>query len=524
MSYGSNPILEKKYNKLNTILGFVMFFIAAFVYWSTVEPTASYWDCSENLSIYYKLEVGHPPGEPFLQLFQHVISLLSFGDVHKVAPIINRVCATFSACTIMFLFWSISYFARKIIAKTREFTEGAMYAVLGSALVGALCFVFADSFWFSAVEASVWSASCCFTTFMFWCATKLDRSEHPERWVIFISYGAGLGIGVHMLTILFIPAAVFIYYYKMYPDGVRSKWLSSLLSKVTSNPKSQVTIVATFMAVVMLGAVKSLFIPGVIKVASWFELFFVNAIGMPFYSGTLIYGLAIFGFICWGLVYAKKNNKPGLHTALLSAAMMVIGYSSFILLVVRANANPPLNEDNPSDTLTLQDYLDRKQYGEIPSMLYYQYYTAPMISTKEGGDVYVKDDKKGKYVVSYQMQLPVYAPELSGFFCREWDGSESHPRGYKSWGGTDFDKISYTGNDGKKELIDKPKFFSNNLHYFFSYQLGHMYFRYLLWDFLGRENDIQEMDPQDNLHGNWMSGIPFIDGLKVQQDLSLIHI
>jgi len=517
MPNGTYSLAEQKYSKLNTIIGWAVFLIAVTVYWCTVEPTASFWDCSENLAVYYKLEVGHPPGEPFLQLYQHIVSLLCFGDVHKVAPIINRSCAVLSSFTILFLFWSISFFAKKLMARKGELTDSAIYAILGSAFIGSVSFIFADSFWFSATEASVWSASLFSSTLMFWCATKMARSTEPERWVVFISFLVGLSIGVHMLCILVIPAVVFLYFYRDHQNSAPPKWASSLVKMVTKDEDKQRLLSASVAAIVLLGAVKSLVIPGLIAAATWFELFFVNTIGLPFNSGVIIYGLAIAGFVIWGLTYAKRNNKPGTHAAFLCVAVLFLGYSTYIMLVVRANANPPLNEGAPSNTLTLKDYLDRKQYGDFPS-LYGQYYTAPVIAYNDEGPVYVRDEKKGKYVVSYENESGKYAPEFCGFFAREWDGTEGHPHGYRNWGGTDFDKIPYTDAEGHKQIIDRPKFITNNLHYFFNYQLGFMYFRYLLWDFCGRQNDIQGLDPPDNLHGNWITGIPFIDGLRYPQD------
>jgi len=510
-------MIEQKYTRLNTIVGWIVFLIAVTVYWNTVEPTASFWDCSENLSVYYKLEVGHPPGEPFLQLFQHIVSLLSFGDVHKVAPIVNRSCGVLSSLTILFLFWSTSFFAKKFMTRKGELTEASMYAVLGSAFIGAVSFIFADSFWFSAVEASVWSASLCFSTLMFWCGTKMYRSYQPERWVIFISFLIGLSIGVHMLCILVIPAVVFLYFYRDHQNNTTPKWASSILNIITKNPDRQKLLAASIAAIVLLGAVKSLVIPGLIAAATWFEVFFVNSIGLPFNSGVIIYGLVIAAIIIWGLNYSKRNNKPATSTAFMSIAVLILGYCAYMLVVIRANANPPLNEGDPGNTVTLKDYLDRKQYGDFP-VLYGPYYTAPIIGYNDEGPVYIQDTKKEKYVVSYNMESGKYAPEFCTIFTREWDPTEGHPHGYKNWGGTDFDKVHYTDADGHSQVIDRPKFITNNLRYFFTYQLGFMYFRYFLWDFCGRQNDIQGLDPPDNLHGNWITGIPFIDGLKYPQN------
>jgi len=510
MANGSTPELEKKYTLLNNILGWLVFLTAIFVYYSTVESSNSFWDCSENISIYDKLEIGHSPGEPFLQLVQHLASLLAFGDVHKVAPVINHMASTFSALGILFLFWTITYFARKLADKTGGLTEASMYAILGSGLVGAGGFIFADSMWFSAIEASVWAASIGFTALMFWCVTKWDRStERPENWMILIFFLTGLSIGVHLLCLLFIPAGVFIYYNRTYPNGINNSFVSKVLGWLTKSPKRQGAIIAFFSAVFILYLIKNLIIPGIVDFGFYFELFFVNVVGLPFNSGILLYGIALLALIVWGLRATKNANKPGWNTAILSFAALLIGYSCYFLVVVRAAADTPLNEGNPSNPISLHSYLDREQYGEWPT-LYGQYYTAPMINTKKGASVYVKDPKQKKYVVSYVKETPIYDPKFCGIFPRMWEGEKAG--GYKSWGGTDFEKIPFDDGSGKVQMINRPTM-GDNLHYFLHYQIYHMYIRYFLWDFVGRQNDMQGMDPPDILHGNWITGISFIDSM-----------
>ncbi len=509
--------LETKFTKLNNIVGWCVFLIACFVYWSTVEPTASFWDCSENLSIYYKLEIGHPPGEPFLQLLQHCISLLSFGDVHKVAPILNRACATFSAMAIMFLFWITTFFAKKLYTRSGELTEGRIYAILGAGFIGATSFIFADSIWFSATEASVWAMSICFTSLMFWVSTKYARAtDHSERWLILLAMLIGLAIGVHFLCLLFIPAAVLLYFLKNYPDGLRSKWPNIILSKFSKSKSTQVGIAGFIVGVMILGGVKAIVIPGVVGFASWFELFFVNTVGLPFNSGVFIYGAFITALIVWGLNYSKKHNKPGLNTAILCSATLIIGYCSFVMLVVRANAFTPLNEDCPSDPMSLNDYLDRKQYGSWPQ-LYGPYYTASPISSDVGSAVYAKDEKKGKYVEITKTEVPKYDPAMCTIFPRMFDPSQHRPEGYKKWGGTDMVKVKSIGEDGQPAYVDCPTF-GDNVHFFFHYQVGFMFLRYFMWDFCGRQNDIPGLNPDDNLHGNWITGIPALDNMRAPQD------
>ena len=317
----------------------------------------------------------------------------------------------------------------------------------------------------------------------------------------------GLSIGVHLLCLLFIPAGVFIYYNRTYPNGINNSFVSKLLGWFTKSPKRQGAIIAFFSAVFILYLIKNLIIPGIVDFGFYFELFFVNAVGLPFNSGILLYGIALLALIVWGLSYTKKKNKAGWNTAILSFTALLIGYSCYFLVVVRAAADTPLNEGNPSNPISLHSYLDREQYGEWPT-LYGQYYTAPMISTKKGASVYVKDPKQKKYVVSYQKESPVYDPKFCGLFPRMWESEKSG--GYKSWGGTDFEKIPFDDGSGKVQMINKPTM-GDNLHYLLHYQIYHMYIRYFLWDFVGRQNDMQGMDPSDNLHGNWITGIPFID-------------
>jgi len=523
MSYGSP--LDQKFTRLNNIVGWLVFLCAIFVYYSTVEPTASFWDCSENLSIYYKLEVGHPPGEPFLQLIQHLVSLLSFGNPQKAASVMNHAASTFSAMAILFLFWTTTFFARKLVERSGKLTDGTILGIMGAGVIGAGSFIFSDSVWFSAVEASVWAMSICFTSLMVWCSTKWYRAEGAaaQRWVILIFFLIGLCIGVHLLCLLFIPAAVMLYMFKTYPNGVTKPWIKRLLNFITSDPKKQGFFVAAFMAIVIVGTVKGLIIPGLINLATTFELISVNGMGLPFNSGILIYALVMAGLIIWGLKVTRKKNMPGWNTAILAFTVLVIGYCSFLLLVVRANAPTPLNEDNPSDPVSLHDYLGRKQYGDWP-VLYGAYYTAPLDKDqpyKDGDPVYEKNETTKKYALINDMkgQLPNYASQFCTLFPRMWDAGESHPQGYKRWGGTDgYEKIAYTNAEGQKEMIMKPSWFGNNMAYFFKYQVLHMYFRYLMWNFCGRQNDIQGVDPADNLHGNWITGISFIDNLRNPQE------
>jgi hypothetical protein len=513
MSNSSRQLFSPKFTRLNNLLGLGVFLISAWVYWSTIEPTASFWDCSEFIAIDYKLQIGHPPGAPFLQLIAHLVSLLTFGDVHKVAPYINRVSATCSALTIMFLFWTITWFAKKLVEKHGDFTESKMYAVLGAGLIGSLAYTFTDSFWFSAVEGEVYAMSSCFTAMVFWCITKWERSEHnAERWIILTFYLIGLSIGVHLLCLLTIPAVVFVYYFKRYPNGVNTK----ITSFITQNPREQGAIIAGIVAVVLLGLIQAVVIPDLLQLAASFELFFVNKMGMQFDSGTVIYALTILIIVLGGLFITRRLNKPGWNLGILAFTMLIIGYSSFLILVIRSNAHTPMDENHPSDAINLHAYLGRQQYGDWP-LLYGQYYTAPLDTAKpykDGDPVYAKDEKMGKYTVTNDMknQVPNYDSRFCTFFPRMYDGNEGHPDGYKNWGDTAMDRIVYLEKDGKKQIVEKPTYL-DNLRYFVRYQVNFMFWKYFMWNFCGRQNDVQGYDSDDKLHGNWITGIPFIDSM-----------
>lgn len=521
MNSASSAEIEQKYRRLNNIGGWLVFFISAIVYWITIEPTASFWDCSEFIAVDYKLQIGHPPGAPFLQLIAHLVSLFTFGDVHKVAPYINRLSATCSALTIMFLFWTITYFAKKIVQKSGELTNAKKYTILGCGLVGALAYTFTDSFWFSAVEGEVYAMSSCFTALVFWCITRWERSEtYAEKWIILTFYLIGLSIGVHLLCLLTVPAVVFVYYFKKYPNGLQNVRLSKLLTFFSKSPKMQGAVIAGIVAVVLLGSIQAVIIPGIIQLAAYFEIFFVNKMHLPFESGTFIYGVTIVLLITIGLIITRRLNRPGWSTAILAFTVLLIGYSSFLILVIRANAKTPMDENDPSDAVSLHAYLGRQQYGDWP-LIYGQYYNSPLDAHKpyiDGDPVYAKDEKAGRYVVTNDMKssVPNYDPAFCTLFPRMWDGSEDHPQGYRNWGGIDFNTISYTDASGQSHSIDKPTFY-DNLKFFTRYQVNFMFWRYFLWNFCGRQNDIQGNDDADVLHGNWITGIPFIDSFFAPQ-------
>ena len=479
-----------QFKKLNNIIGWSVFLIASFVYLSTIEQTVSFWDCGEYIATAYKLQVGHPPGAPLFQLFGRIFTLFAAQGTSEVAVAINILSALCSSFTILFLFWTITAFGRKMFFKDNNYETGKIYAVLGSGLVGALAYTFSDSFWFSAVEGEVYAMSSFFTAITFWCIMKWEQeADQPlaSRWLVLIAYLIGLSVGVHLLSLLTIPAMGMIYYYKKY-----------------QYTKSG-AIKAFIISMILLGLVQGVIIPGAVSLISTFELFFVNTIGLPFNSGTIIYFLSVIGAIAFGLSYTKKHNKGVWNTAILGVMMLLIGYSSFAILVVRSNANPPIDENNPEDAVGLLSYLKREQYGSWP-IVYGQHFNAKLDSKKpylDGNPVYAKDEKKGKYVVIDKRKntLPNYSKKDKMFFPRIWSNTQArHAGGYVSWAGL-------------KNKDAKPTF-GQNLTYFFKYQIGWSYIRYFMWNFAGRQNDFMNMDG-NSLKGNWESGIGFIDNARL---------
>jgi hypothetical protein len=480
-----------KFKKLNNYIGWGTFLIASFVYLSTIEQTVSFWDCGEYIATAYKLEVGHPPGAPFFQLFGRIFTLFAAQGTSEVAVAINMMSALCSSFTILFLFWTITAFGKKIfLNSTKEIELGKVFAVLGSGLVGALSYTFSDSFWFSAVEGEVYAMSSLFTAVTFWCIMKWEEESEnssASRWLVLIGYLIGLSVGVHLLSLLTIPAMGMIYYFKKY-----------------TYTKSG-AIKAFFISMLLLGIVQAIIIPGAVSLISKFELFFVNTVGLPFNSGTIIYFLTIIGAIYFGLIYTKKNNKRIWNTAILAIMMLLIGYSSFAILVVRSNANPPIDENNPEDAVGLLSYLKREQYGSWP-IVYGQHFNAKLDSRKpylDGNPVYAKDEEKGKYIIIDQRKntVPNYSKNDKMFFPRIWSATQaSHAGGYVNWAGLKNKDVAPT--------------FGENLTYFFKYQIGWSYLRYFMWNFAGRQNDYMNMDGNP-LHGNWESGISFIDNARL---------
>ncbi|MBU1717972.1 MAG: DUF2723 domain-containing protein [Bacteroidetes bacterium] len=493
--------MQKEYQKLNNLLGWLIFILASVVYIITSEPTASFWDCGEYIATAYKLQVGHPPGAPFFQLLGRFFSLFAFGDVTQVARMVNTMSALMSGATILFLFWTITALGRKIAFKNGEITRGAIYAVLGSGLVGSLAYTFSDSFWFSAVEGEVYATSAFFSAIVFWAILKWESvADQPrsDRWIILIFYLIGLSVGVHLLNLLAIPAMTFVYYFKRYKATFKGFIITAIVS------------------LLILGGVQSVIIPQIVNLFAQTELLFVNSFGLPFESGTIFFVIVLLGLIGLGLWYTTKKQKAMLNTIILSFVVLLIGYSSFFLLVIRSQANPPIDENNPENAISMLAYLNREQYGDWP-ILYGQYFNAPLDRQKpykNGTPVYERDYKTGKYVISddRKSSIPNYDPEFCTIFPRMWSTQANHAAAYRSWSNMEGTPISTVGYDGKKKVINKPTF-GENLRFFFNYQVGWMYMRYFLWNFAGRQNDVQ--GHSDNLHGNWISGIKAIDSARL---------
>ncbi len=471
-----------KYNRINNITGWIVFLIACFTFISTIEPTGSFWDCGEFIATANKLEVGHPPGAPLFLMLARVFILFGGSDVTLYPILVNTLSALLSAFTILFLFWTITAMARKIVIATGEVTTDRIIAVMGAGIVGALAYTFTDSFWFSAVEGEVYASSSFFTAIVFWAIFKWENEadeKHNMRWIILIAYLMGLSIGVHLLNLLTIPAIAFVYYFRKY------------------KPTTKGVIYTFLISIVILAFIQYGMIQEMITLAGSFDLFFVNSIGMPFGTGIIIYGLIIIGGLIWALRYTKKKNMPVLNTAVLSTIFILIGYSSFAQIIIRSNVNPPLDENNPENVFNFISYLKREQYGERP-LAYGQYYNAKVISQEEGAMNYARVKGADKYVEAGKKVEPVYEPDKCTPFPRMWSSQANHIAEYKKWA------------DIKG---DRTPSFGENLKFFFVYQLGEMYWRYFMWNFSGRQNDLQ--GPGGITKGNWITGIKFIDEMRL---------
>ncbi len=469
-----------KYSKLNNLLGWLTFLVAASVYTLTLEPTVSFWDAGEFIAAAYKLQIVHQPGAPLFLMIQKVFSLFAGNDTSKIAYFMNMGSAIFSAATILFLFWTITALTKKILVKPDETPSTYQQIVIfGSALVGALAYTFSDSFWFSAVESEVYAMSSFCTAIVFWAILKWEaHADEPQadRWLIFIAYIMGLSIGVHLLNLLVIPAIALVYYFR------RAK-------EVT--PKG--TFLALLIGIAILGFIQYGIIQYLIKLAAGFDLFFVNTLGMGFGSGVLFFATLLVGGIAYGIFYSIKKNKARLNFALICLSFIIIGYGSFAMLVIRAKANPTLNNSDPDNVFALLSYLNREQYGDRP-LLYGEYFDSKPIDYKEGSEIYRKG--KEKYEVAGKKFEQIY--DRNTLLPRMYSSDPSHVGFYRDWM-----KLGESGSPT----------FTDNLGFLFSYQTGFMYMRYFAWNFVGRQND--EQGHGNLTDGNWISGIKAVDNLHV---------
>ncbi|MGV3589373.1 MAG: protein O-mannosyl-transferase family, partial [Adhaeribacter sp.] len=448
------------YSRINNILGWLVFLIAAIVYGLTLEPTASFWDAGEFIACSYKLLVPHPPGAPFYLLVARIFSMFAGDNVLLVAPLINFLSGLVSAFTVLFLFWSITIMARKmLVGRTVEPTFGQTLLIMGSGAVGALAFTFSDSFWFSAVEAEVYGMSAFFSAFVFWAMLKWEGKAHEVssgKWLILIAYMVGLSIGVHLLNLLAIPALAFIYYYRKTTKPSRKGTIYTFL-------------ISSFIIVVILWGI----IPGLPSLAGSFEVFFINNIGLPFSSGIFIFLALFVGLIIYGFRYSFRHNNRFLNTALLSFVFILIGYSSYMIIPIRSAYDPTIDENDPENIVSFVSYLKREQYGDRP-LLYGPQFTAEVIDQEQGDPRYVKG--KDKYeIVDYKIE-PVYDPKDMSLLPRIYSNQPMHIQEYQKW---------VPIQQGRKPTMGE------NLSFMMKYQLGHMYWRYFLWNFVGRDSDVQ---------------------------------
>jgi len=480
------------FQRWNTLTGWLLFIFSAIVYLLTIEPTVSFWDTGEFILSAYRLQVGHPPGAPLFLMLARVATLFAGGDGSKAAVMVNILSALCSAFTIMFLFWTITHLIRKVFVNG-SIPEGRhIPAIIGSGMLGALIYTFSDTFWFSAVEGELYALSSLVTAMVFWGMLKWENEAdepYSGRWIILIAYIMGLGLGIHRLNLLVIPALVFVYYFKKYEVSVSGIIKTLLLSGI------------------ILGLLVFVLIPGVPKVAGWFELLFVNVFSLPYNSGLLFYVAIIIAALAFGINYTLKKQKAILNLLLTSLTVILIGYSSYALIMIRSNARPPMNQNNPSDVFALSYYINMVQYGSSPK-IYGHYYNAPVTGMKKVVAGYNKVD--GKYKPYFRPEYE-YSKQFQTIFPRLYSADDEHIEAYKYWGkikGTKF-KV---GSGSDAETIVRPTFVEN-MRYFFRYQVGYMYLRYLMWNFAGRQNDLQGNG--NALNGNWISGIKTIDEARL---------
>lgn len=534
---GHKYIIMKNYRLINNISGWVVFLAAAITYLLTLEPTASLWDCGEFIASAYKLEIGHPPGNPVFMVMARFFTLFAAGDTSKVAVMVNAMSGLASAFTILFLFWTITHLARKILIKNEDqFSPGRLIAVISAGVVGAVAYTFSDSFWFSAVEGEVYATSSLFTAVVFWAILKWEDvadEEYADRWIILIAFLMGLSIGVHLLNLLTLPSIVLVYYFRKFEFA----WKGFFISLATS---------IILLALLMYGMM-----PGVVTISSKFDNFFVNVLNLPpnsgmifhivilatllifavkttlvsenrtrngafaigalFFTGfwvisgsvilNIIVLLSVSGFI-W---YLSGKSRKILNSALTAVTVILIGYSSNAIIVIRSTADTPLNENNPSNPYNLLYFLNREQYGQRP-LFKGPVYNAPVTGYSDGKAKYALEN--GKYIVTGHELEREYDPRFVTLFPRMWSDQSDHEPIYEQWGDVKGTPLQVTDQNGEKKTVRKPTF-GENMKYMFSYQFGYMYFRYFMWNFSGKQNDTQGTGGAVN--GNWITGIKFLD-------------
>ncbi len=471
------------FRKVNNIVGWITGAIATFVYLITMERTVSFWDCGEFIACGYKMEVGHSPGAPFFMLLQRMFGMFA-PDKMSAALMINAWSAVASGLTILFLFWTITHFAKRLIAPSVTEPDGRQNAlIMGAGLVGALAYTFSDTFWFSAVEAEVYATSSLFTAIVFWAILKWEHAadtKYADRWLIFIAYLTGLSIGTHLLNLLTIPALALVYYYRRYQATNTGAIIAFLVG-------------CAVLALIQFGVIQ-----GVPYLAFQFELLFVNSLGLPFDSGAIFLLLLLVGLMIWALIWARKKNRYALHTAILGLMFVFIGFMSYLVPVLRSRADVPIDMTNPDNANRFLSYVNREQFGSQP-LMFGPDFDSPVEGVETKGFFYdqvTKDGKDSYEVVGKKLQ---YQFGKERFFPRVWDNNDpSHINFYRSYLGL-----------GPNESPTS----ADNLSFFFNYQLNWMWWRYFMWNYVGRQNDFQgQGGPRD---GNWISGIKFLDKPRV---------
>ncbi|WP_199118179.1 protein O-mannosyl-transferase family [Pedobacter sp. ASV28] len=487
------------YSKVNNIIGWICFLIATITYVLTLEPSVSFWDCGEFIASAYKMQVVHQPGAPLFLMIERFFSLFAFGDTTKIAYFMNFGSAVASGATILFLFWTITALAKKVLVnKNEDLTKANLISIMGAGIVGALAYAYSDSFWFSAVEAEVYALSSLFTAIVFWGILKWEAvAEEPkaDRWLLFIAYVMGLSIGIHLLNLLTIPAIAFVYYFKKTPKPTTAGIFKTL------------GIGILILAVVQYGIIQYL-----VSFGAYFDLFFVNTLGLGFGTGVLFFAILIIGGLVWGIRYSIKHQKRVLNLALLSTVLIIFGYGSFAMIIIRAQAKPNLNNSDPDNAFSFLSYLNREQYGDRPLLFGPNYNSIPKYNDDGSAPVFVETGKtyrkgKTKYEVSGVKSKRIYG-ENENFpdsirrlqhevlFPRMYSDEQRHINYYKDMMGFSDDHF--------------PNFF-DNLGFFMRHQTGFMYMRYFLWNFAGRQNEEQG---QGSLYeGQWISGIKPIDAM-----------